>query len=66
MHKEHAININKNITDTELEYILKKANRLGQSGRCIHSIIRETDSENVEHLIFLTDPPQTRYKKNCC
>ena len=63
MHKEHAIVMNE-LDQQQLEYILKKANRLGQCGREIHSVVKETDNDGIEHLIFITDPPKIKHA-NC-
>jgi hypothetical protein len=51
MLKEHAITYRERITITDLDYMVKKANRLGKSGRDVIRVYQEEDDEGV-HVYF--------------
>ena len=51
MQHEHAITYDKQLTMTDLEYVLKKANRLGAAGKALVNVFSETDAEGT-HLYF--------------
>ena len=55
MIHEHAVTINSDISEQELEYIIKKANRIGLSGREITRWFFENDSDG-KHLYFECEP----------
>lgn len=51
MINEHAICIKNSFTIEDVEYIVKKANRLGMSGREISRVYAEQD-EDSNHIYF--------------
>ncbi len=51
MLHEHAITYKDRLSIADLDYITKKANRLGKNGREIMRVHQETDSEGT-HLYF--------------
>lgn len=51
MLHEHAITYKEKITISELDYIVKKANKLGKNGREVMRVHEETDSEGT-HVYF--------------
>ena len=53
MIDEHALAIHNNISLDDLDYLVKKANRLGLSGREI-SGVREDVEDTTTHLYFQT------------
>jgi len=52
MVNEHAKVVSQNINLQDLEYLVKKANRLGESGRKIYSVHSEKDLEGW-HIYFV-------------
>lgn len=48
---EHAITYQERINMSNLDYMVKKANRLGKSGREVIRVYQEEDSEGV-HIYF--------------
>jgi hypothetical protein len=52
MLKEHAKTITGQITQDDLEYLIKKANKLGLSGREIFSVCSEKLGDNTDVLFF--------------
>ena len=51
MLHEHAITYKDRISVGDLDYMTKKANRLGQFGKAIVNVHEETDSEGT-HVYF--------------
>lgn len=51
MLNEHAISYQKEITLKDLDYMIKKANKLGKSNREITHVFQEEDSEG-KHIYF--------------
>ena len=51
MLKEHAITYRDHITVGDLDYLVRKANRLGRNGRDIVHIFQEEDVEGF-HVYF--------------
>lgn len=51
MHHEHAITYRENINISELDYLIKKANRLGKNGRDVICVFEQEDEEGT-HLFF--------------
>lgn len=51
MLREHAITYQENLTISDLEYLVKKANRLGKLNRDLVSIFEERDREGT-HVYF--------------
>lgn len=51
MLNEHAITYSEKISMKDLEYLVKKANRLGNSGREIVRVYQQEDSEG-HHVYF--------------
>lgn len=51
MLNEHAITYNDKISMKDLEYLVKKANRLGLSGRDLVHVYQQEDSEGI-HVYF--------------
>lgn len=57
MLNEHAITYNQKITIKDLEYLVKKANKLGKSGRDIVHVYQQEDSEGVHVYYEVTGKP---------
>ena len=51
MLHEHAITYQDRLTIADLDYLVRKANRLGLSGRDISRVYEETDKEGT-HVYF--------------
>jgi hypothetical protein len=51
MLNEHAVTYKDKISMKDLEYIVKKANKLGRKGREIVHVYQQEDSEGI-HLYF--------------
>ena len=51
MLHEHAITYQDRITASDLDYMIKKANKLGMSNREIINVYEETDAEGT-HVYF--------------
>ena len=51
MLNEHAITYNDKIRITDLDYMVKKANRLGRSGREVMHVYQQEDSDGT-HVYF--------------
>ncbi len=51
MLHEHAVTYHEKLTMAELDYIVKKANKLGRNGREVLRVHEETDSEGT-HVYF--------------
>lgn len=51
MLNEHAITYHERISIANLDYIIKKANRLGKSGRNVIRVYQEEDDEGF-HIYF--------------
>lgn len=51
MIHEHALNIKKSFSIQEISYLVKKANKLGKSGRSIESVIEYLDDDG-KHILF--------------
>ncbi len=51
MLHEHAITYKDNISISNLDYMVKKANRLGRSGREVIHVHEEKDAEGI-HVYF--------------
>lgn len=60
MLNEHAITICDEITRRDIEYLVKKANRLGLMGRTIHCISEEIDDEGKHFFFQVDDIPDKR------
>ena len=56
MVNEHAITFHDRLTPDQLDYVIRKANRLGSNGRAIVRVYMETDNEGT-HLYFETQGP---------
>ncbi len=54
MVNEHAITVRGEITPEDLEYIVKKANKLGKSGRNVVRVFSQEDGEG-RHIYFETE-----------
>ena len=55
MVNEHAMTIQGEITVEALDYIVKKSNKLGKSGRAILRVYAQEDAEG-KHIYFETEP----------
>jgi len=51
MLNEHAITYNDKISISQLDYLIKKANKLGKVGRDVMRVYQEEDNEGV-HVYF--------------
>ena len=51
MLNEHAITYTERMSIADLNYLIKKANNLGKSGRDVMRVYQEEDSEGV-HVYF--------------
>lgn len=51
MLNEHAITYHDRITISDLDYLIKKANRLGKSGREVIRVYTQEDNEGI-HVYF--------------
>lgn len=51
MINEHAITIKEHVTAADLEYLVKKANKIGKQGRDIVRVYSQEDSEG-RHIYF--------------
>lgn len=51
MLNEHAITYTEKISMKDLEYLVKKSNRLGKSGRDIVNVYQQEDAEGF-HVYF--------------
>jgi len=51
MINEHAITIKENITPADLEYLVKKANKIGKQGREVIRVYSQEDAEG-RHIYF--------------
>lgn len=51
MLNEHAITYNEKISMKDLDYLVKKANRLGKSGREVINVYQQEDAEGF-HVYF--------------
>lgn len=51
MLNEHAITYRERITIADLDYMVKKANRLGKCGRDVVRVYQEEDNEGI-HVYF--------------
>ncbi len=51
MLHEHAITYKDRISMSDLDYIIKKSNRLGRSGREVLRVHEESDAEGI-HVYF--------------
>lgn len=51
MLNEHAITYRERITMADLDYLVKKANRLGKSGRDVIRVYQQEDNEGI-HVYF--------------
>lgn len=51
MLNEHAITYHAKLTVSEIDYLIKKANRLGKNGREVVRVFQEEDNEGI-HLYF--------------
>lgn len=55
MVNEHAKTVKEIVKMEDIEYMVKKANKLGKSGRSIERVYQEEDSEG-KHIYFVTQP----------
>jgi len=53
MLNEHAITYRDKITVADLDYIIKKANKLGRKGREVTRVHQDEDAEGI-HVYFET------------
>lgn len=51
MLNEHAITYHQKLTVSEIDYLVKKSNRLGKNGREVIRVFQEEDDEGI-HLYF--------------
>ena len=51
MLNEHAITYHERITVADLDYMVKKANRLGRSGREVMRVYQQEDADGI-HVYF--------------
>lgn len=51
MLTEHAVSYSEKLTMKELDYLIKKANRLGKNGRDVTRVYQEEDGEG-HHVYF--------------
>ena len=51
MLNEHAITYTTKLNIGDLDYLIKKANRLGQNGRVVTRVHQDEDSEGI-HIYF--------------
>lgn len=51
---EHALTIKEEITEEQIEYLVKKANRLGKNGRTINAIQFKA-KEDSKDIFFIAD-----------
>ena len=57
MIHEHAITVKDHISIEQLNYLIKKANKLGNINRLITSVYMEEDQEG-KHYYFLCEGPK--------
>ncbi len=55
MIHEHAITVRDEIKMSDVDYLVKKANRLGKSGRTVQAVYCQEDNEG-RHIYFETEP----------
>jgi Holliday junction resolvase RusA-like endonuclease len=60
MINEHALTINHEITAADLEYLVKKANKIGKQGREIVRVYSQEDGEG-KHIYFECDALKERH-----
>ena len=51
MLNEHAITYKEKITASDLDYLVKKANRLGKNGREVVRVFQQEDTDGI-HVYF--------------
>lgn len=56
MIDEHAITYRDKISDRDLEYLIKKANRLGKNMREIVRVFQKEDAEGIHIYFEVTSP----------
>jgi len=57
MLNEHAITYTEKISMKDLEYLVKKANKLGKSGRDIIHVYQQEDAEGFHVYFEVTGKP---------
>lgn len=62
MLTEHAITYRERVTIQDLDYLVKKANRLGKSGREVVRVYQEEDSEGYHVYFEVTHPIRSIYE----
>lgn len=60
MLNEHAITYNEKISMKHLEYLVKKANRLGKCGRDIVHVYQQEDAEGFHVYFEVTGKPNEK------
>lgn len=63
MLHEHAITYKDRLNIADLDYIVKKANKLGRSAREIVRVYEESDSEGT-HLYFYVEGMKVEQRRN--
>lgn len=63
MLNEHAITYQDRLSVADLDYLAKKANKLGRSGREVIRVIQEEDSEGIHIYYQVTGHGQTRAER---
>ena len=57
MLHEHAITYKDRLSVADLDYLVKKANKLGRSGRNVVNVNEETDKEGTHIFYYVTEMP---------
>jgi hypothetical protein len=57
MPNEHAITYNEKVSMKDLEYLVKKANRLGKCGRDVTHIYQQEDADGFHVYFEVTGKP---------
>ncbi len=57
MVDEHAITYQEKLSVRDLDYLVKKANKLGQKGRFVKRVHQDEDDEGI-HIYFETEGNQ--------
>lgn len=61
MLNEHAITYSEKITMKDLEYLVKKANKIGKKGRDIVRVYQQEDAEGI-HVYYEVTGNGTEHK----